>query len=89
MSPQGDYDGRTPIHIAGSDGEVEAAKFLLKAPRAWTRLPHTVHMHLAGNRSSRVVARPARGGMHGGTMHGGTMHGVCGGMHGGHEGVCM
>jgi len=27
---EGDYDGRTPIHIAGSDGEVDAAKFLLK-----------------------------------------------------------
>ena len=29
---QGDYDGRTPIHIAASDGEIEAASFLVKVP---------------------------------------------------------
>jgi len=27
---EGDYDGRTPIHIAASDGEIEAASFLVK-----------------------------------------------------------
>ena len=57
MPLQGDYDGRTPIHIAGSDGEVDAAKFLLKAPLAMDSCStHSLHARIVPRTVSHLCA---------------------------------